>query len=264
LLVGLSCILWGARNQVSLGRFYPIKSNLWFDFVEANLWDDDGLLTDSFFAIMHPVNPNLIQEQYLELGEVGFIDMARDQASQLSAAEWLRRCRLRCYNATLQLQSSADFQISFDLPAVDVRTLEGSRWVTRWGGYNYWLFCHRPGQASEKELSRLPLRYPGAVLESRRKALRAQKAAQSGIREHIWSYFFTLLPTLAALGLALRGRRGQSQEGMVILLLYATFLTPYVLVQHYSRYQVSVVWIQLFLVLSALRGPAAEDLSESS
>lgn len=247
LLVALPCAGWGARNLLTMGHFYPVKSNLAYDFVAANRWDDDGILTDSFFIAMHPINPNEVQEEYVELGETVFLDRMRQSAGDVSLQEWLQRSARRFLNAFVWLQPSFDFENATGLSWPDQVVLRRSNWLRVWHSRPYWLFCRQTGQA---ELQRLPLAHPEQVLTSRRNAVRTYRQKQGGWREWSWSVWFSLVPALALLWLAARAR----DEALLAVLLYATFLCPYVLIQHYGRYQLSVVWIQAYLILRATLG----------
>jgi len=245
-LMACSCLLWGARNQLALGRFYPVKSNLWFDFVEANLWDDDGLLTHSFFRLYHPINGNTLQQQYRQLGEVAFVEAARQLARQIPPRQWARRCLRRLANCTLRTQIDWDLFPALQVPSEDLPRLVESRWLLVHAGKPFWLFCLRSPERFQAAMAELRLGQPEQVLHSRMAACAElqRRHRQPGLWWSQWH--FSLLPGLALLVLLVR-----RQEGAVIA-LYLLFLLPYVLVQHYARYQVSLVWVQHYLVLAGL------------
>lgn len=242
---------WTARNYLALGRVYPIKSNLWFDFLEANAWDDDGVLTSSFFLAYHPVNRNDVREEYVRLGEAAFLDQARADCARIPLDQWARRSLRRLYNATVVLQNDWDFYPSHnDLPTEDIQVLLKSKLLREKDEKYTWLFCLRDRLIVEDELRRLPIKYLAMVQESRTRCEDTLEWCHNWPRHRWGRIHFTLLPTLALVLLV--ARRLTAGEVREPILMYAFFLLPYVLVQHYCRYQVSVVWLQHFLILSAL------------
>ncbi|ODT62902.1 hypothetical protein ABS71_15060 [bacterium SCN 62-11] len=215
---GLGMLAWGARNQLVLGHPYPIKSNFWFDYQLANQWDDDGVLTLSTVDTAHPVKPNGVQREFLRLGEASFLEQLRPQ---VAAGEWLRRCLRRGRNAFLDLSWEVD-----EAPAqgLDEAQLEQAR---------------RRGLLVVKEIGPVWLFLERAVEDEPAGRLAARQGRRNGWGDFLWAYWFTLLPALAAL------RLGRSHPRLVVC--YLAFLSPYLLVQHYARYQVSSLFLQLLL-----------------
>lgn len=247
-LIVCAALAWSVRNQAVLGRFYPVKSNLWFDLVEANLWDDDGILTDSIFMAFHPINRGLVQDRYNDLGEVRFLDEARNEAHGLAPEEWLRRCSNRLFNATVRLQGEMDFQRATGLRRQDVPVLEEHLWMRRVGEVPHWMFLFRQEKPFREALLDMPLVDRKAVLRSRQAAVLELQQRYATPAAWWWQYHFTFLPTVACFLILLRG----NAEGRTAVLLYGCYLLPYLLVQHYCRYQLSVNWLQAFLLLQAL------------
>lgn len=251
LAAGAACSLWGCRNFLVLDHLYPVKSNLWFDFLEANEWDDDGILTDSFLMTMHPVNANPIKKRYLELGEVGFLEQARRQAAEIPSSRWLKRSLARLCNATLWLQREWDFYPAVGLHPRDILTLTEAGWLVRFKERTFWLYLYRPSGQVMQELDQLKLFDATAARSSRMESKQRFDSLQTSLRERLWRIFFTLLPTLCCCWLLIR--KGPKDEGTLLaFLLYAGYLMPYVLIQHYCRYQVSVVGLQIYLAIKAL------------
>jgi hypothetical protein len=68
-LFASSTLLWTYRNQRAFESLIPVKSNLWFDFYQANHLDDDGLPTWATFLLYNPSHANSTQTEYAMLGE---------------------------------------------------------------------------------------------------------------------------------------------------------------------------------------------------
>lgn len=77
-LVGFTALLtvsaWGLRNYIAMGKFIPSKSNFWYEFYQANEADDNGVLDKRTIQLYHPTNRGKFLDEYLELGEVEFIN----------------------------------------------------------------------------------------------------------------------------------------------------------------------------------------------
>lgn len=222
---------WGLRNQLALGHFYPVKSNFWFDFQLANQLDDDGLITLSTVDTFHPIKANQAQTRYVKLGEAEFLEQARSQAEQTNPHEWLRRVLRRGGNAFWCLQSEVDEGPALDLSPAQQEQFQKWGWLVVKEVGPLWLFLQRP----------LP-QEPASRQQARQ---RYQLGLESG-RACLWAYWFTLFPGLAALYLWFTDPRQRR-----LVACYLGFLLPYVLIQHYARYQVSTLFLQVTLEVSA-------------
>ncbi|MEM9585702.1 MAG: hypothetical protein AAGA03_00350 [Planctomycetota bacterium] len=69
---------WTIRNRVSLGKWIPIKSNVYFEFDQSQTLDSDGLL-DFQTMSAHPYHVNEEQAKYLELGEVEYLETKKQR-----------------------------------------------------------------------------------------------------------------------------------------------------------------------------------------
>ena len=242
------CLLWGMRHRLVLGQFYPIKSNLWFDFVEANLLDDDGILTTSTVYRFHPIRGGPSGQSYRRLGEREFVEQARQHSAQVNGTQWRTRCWRRFLNASWRLQPERDFALASNLQSADLEGLANTDLLMVSKGIPFWTFMYRDSAqmlANSSEPQRT------LWMNSRMQAEIEFWRHQESWDVRVWSYAFTLLPTLASLMLALSGCRDKTAR--VCLLCYWTFLTPYILVQHYARYQVSAIFVQIYLILAAAR-----------
>lgn len=98
LCAGLSIALvspWMMRNRVVLGQWIPIKSNAGFELWQSQYLDDDGV-GDTRTLAQHPwVSNGKLRREYLEQGEVRFIQKKRDIAFEAigsNPTEYVNRC----------------------------------------------------------------------------------------------------------------------------------------------------------------------------
>lgn len=224
--------LWMSRNQLVLGHAYPVKSNLWFDFVLANLDDDDGLLTRSTLLQYHPAGQNAAHQLFAQVGESEFLRLSQQRLPSLSQSQWGQRCLNRAANALWFTQPELDLWPARDLTPPQQRTLEASGAVA--GGC--WTYMQRP---LELEPS----------LQALREGARSQWQQAQG---RVGGYCFAALPALATL-VVWWGRR--DRQGRALCLLYVAYLAPYVLIQHYERYQMAIAPLQWVLLTWAILGP---------
>lgn len=221
---------WGLRNQLVLGHPYPIKSNLWFEFQLANQVDDDGVITLSTIDTAHPIKPNTVQQEYLLLGEARFLEKIQ---LRVDLPTWGRKTLRRCRNSFLDLAWEVD-----EAPALGLSPAELAE-------------AGRRGLLVYKEVGPVWLSLDQPIRQE--PAARIQARQQRGLSwgDFLWTYWFSLLPALAALRLLRRRPR--------LVVCYLAFLSPYLLIQHYARYQVSSLYVQILLEVLALEREPRES-----
>jgi hypothetical protein len=65
------------RNAVVFHRLIPTKSNAAYELYAANYQDEDGVYDDSV-STRHPYSSVMMRHEYVERGELGFVDEHRD------------------------------------------------------------------------------------------------------------------------------------------------------------------------------------------
>ena len=246
---------WMMRNRAVLGEAYPIKSNVWFDFMEANRWDDDGILSDTIFSLYHPNNPNIYRTQYLTFGEKAFLDYYHQEAARVATDEWLRRCLRRAINATVFLISEIDTTGATGLSLPDQCELFKAGLLSFFGESPLWLNCNWDETRFNQALERVPLNDKVGVLRSRGKARAYYRTICEGWDRWLWGVAHASLPTLAILVILLSPAMRRDPLALITICFYVFFEIPYILVSHYERYQVcltSAQWLLIALAYSAL------------
>lgn len=94
---------WAVRNKVVLGRFVPIKSNVFFELDQSMALDDDGLLDWNTMS-SHPYHQGPEQDAYVQMGEIDYLETKKDRfLNQVLAnpTEFRRKVRNRLIGTTL-------------------------------------------------------------------------------------------------------------------------------------------------------------------
>jgi hypothetical protein len=108
-VAGLTVAPWMVRNYLVFGRLVPVKSNLGFEFFQAQCLQSPGVLTVAWFGA-HPGNGNSREaREYKRLGEPEYIASKWGQFSESVRADpldFLDRLASRFLCATLWYESS--------------------------------------------------------------------------------------------------------------------------------------------------------------
>ena len=252
----LSVSGWTARNAVAMGAFVPLKSNLWFDFHQANVLDPDGVVSAAAFFRFHPapgVDPKLRSDY--RAGEIPFMAAHRQQALQFVRSHpevVVEKLLNRLANATLLLQTGEDIEASaFILDAETQAYLAKRHLVAGSRGGVGWCCLDLDEALIQEQLRDLDSPERERLLGDWRRARKALAARDKEWSPVVWGLSHALLPFLAILAGALRPTvRGQHGFRLAAG-LYIVYLVPYVLVSHYARYQVSLTGLAAYLIWQA-------------
>ncbi len=112
-VAGLTVTPWMVRNYLVFGRFVPVKSNLGYEFYQAQCLQEPGVLTVAWFGA-HPGNiGNREHREYQRLGEPDYIARKWEQfadAVRADPLDFLERLASRFLCATLWYESSTPAQ----------------------------------------------------------------------------------------------------------------------------------------------------------
>lgn len=114
---------WAVRNKVVLGRFVPIKSNVFFEFDQSLVLDSDGLL-DWRTMSKHPYHAGPEQDAYIEMGEIAYLKTKQERFRSHASAhpdEFWGKIRNRLIATTLFPAGFSEF--SQPSPALPLRWL---------------------------------------------------------------------------------------------------------------------------------------------
>lgn len=260
-LFATSVLLWMCRNYQVFGTLIPIKSNIGYDFYQANVLDDDGLVTFSTFENYHPNHPTEFQKEYLDLGERRFTE----KYTSLSLSE-IRRNPIRILKNIGRRAFSAfvysypDEDIKPANPAYftveDIEKLAGKKLVSTYTTpFILWTSLELSREEFESQIRLLGLSNETGVIEdwsARREEYEQQVSSSSAVLK---SLILSFVPSLCILLGFAHEKIRRNPLFIYALIMYLTYLAPYILVSHYRRYQVPMIGIHaifIFLVACAL------------
>ena len=257
--------VWTLRNTLSVGLVVPIKSNLAFDFYQANALTPDGRLRLSTFYLHHPIHQNESRRRYAEIGERRFIEEHRRMAGDLLWDEPVRlvsNIAHRAANAYLFLHSVDDV-VPVDrktVPTTDISKLIESGWVSRdiWvnpaGVAPVWTSLDREVASFVRAANDIGLSEPQLAVEDWLSARAQVRFAQSN--PYIWFRGFVLAAfPILCFGLAVAGH--EASDGVLLKIaacIYCLQLLPYILITHYVRYQFPLLGLQALFVFYGIVG----------
>lgn len=249
----LAVALWTIRNAITMGAFYPLKSNMGYEFYQANAWTESGRLTSTVLARRHPIHPGTTAAlEFQSASEVKVCAAYRSRSWYLileQTGSVASKIIGRASNAFLCLRSVNDYRPArVPINERDLATLEAANLVkVDEGKRSYWLTVDLSDGKMERLLKGLNLAYHSGVRQSWQSAKKFQDERSLTESVLLWGLLYALLPTVTLL-LGLKRGGLHSTHFAEALTLYLCYLMPYVLVSHYERYQVSAVGLQVWLV----------------
>ncbi len=246
---------WTVRNLMVLHRWIPAKSNLGFEAYLAQVETYRGVLSYKIFLARHPYAPGPVQEEFKQLGEIRFVEKYGALARQAIAADpgdYLRRVGYRLWNAFIFTLPGHDaVAAAGHLQPQDVIRLQ-SRGLLHVlpSGQAAWISLDLPETEWNRRIQDLSLADPQTVRADWQRAVRVWR--EMAFTWPVWlaGCASASLPGLA--GLYLLFSRSSEVPARSSLLLCLVYLSPYLLVSHYFRYQMPLVGWQAVLILSAV------------
>ncbi len=115
---------WAIRNRSVLGKWIPVKSNLFFEIDQSLALDKDGLL-DWQTMSSHPYHAGAEQDAYVAMGEIAYLKTKQERFTRQFRDDrggFFRRVKNRLIGATLWPAGFSEFGVmSSTLPL---------RWLT--------------------------------------------------------------------------------------------------------------------------------------
>ncbi len=247
-LVSVAVILiWGMRNHSALGKFIPSKSNFWYEFYQANMADEDGIIAARTFAKYHPFSNGMYRSLYDSLGEVAFVDHMRDLSqSKFILSEYSRRVGNRINFAFLRSRKTS-FWLSADTASFSARDqkLLVQEGLIEHGG---WISLDYDSAVFMSILDRHELDKSSSIISDWIIKKRVYTKEKSTIRTIIKESLVSLVPTLCILALLLFYNSINKLLFKLILIIYFCQSLLYILVSHHVRYQSYLILLQSLLI----------------
>jgi len=253
-LIVITFFCWGLRNQYVMGKFIPYKSNMWFEFYMSNVKFTDGILGRSDLIKYHPLTNKEAFNSYKEKGEIDFIKDYEEGSKEFIFNEpekYLGHVMRRSINATLFLTDHND-RLEADKNLIndkDYEKLSAANLIVD----GVWVGNDIEEKELEAILVSLNISDTEAILEfvdRGKQEVTARKYFLDTPKGIIRSLLISTLPTILIL-LSLTFREVyRSPLFIVVILMYILSLAPYILLSHYSRYQ--LLQIGFFILVAAL------------
>lgn len=247
---------WAIYNYSVFGKPVVFKSNMWFEFYLANVLDDDGILSRQTFSSYHPFKQAPLLADYQRLGEMAFLDTAKARSEafmEVSPEIYREKVFNRIKNAFFYTKTVFDIaKIDQDKLSQDqIKLLDESRLIA----HQNWLCLTWPKEQFVAKLTELGMPDQETVLADWEKKKVQMKRRSNQWDERIRGVLLSFIPFVCLLmGLIYTPIR-MSLTFWGILVTYLLHLTPYMLISHFERYQLSVLSLQamaIFFPLAAI------------
>jgi hypothetical protein len=239
---------------VVFGTFIPIKSNLWFDFYQANVLDQDGLATNETFIKYHPMVKNEFQAKYLVEKEAAFIQEFKDLSFawiRTHPTRVLQNIGRRAVSAFLYMHNVADTRPVKRglLSAQEIKKLTQAKLIFMNNTRDIvWISLDLPQHEFEQQIHALELSNESTILQNWSANRHALIHWTNNPRFIIKSLLVSFVPVFCILcGLAL-ARIRKNAIFIIAGAINMIYLIPYILVSYYRRYQVPLIGLHTIFI----------------
>jgi len=262
-----SMMPWTLRNYRVFGRFIPIKSTLGLELGNSAL-DDDGVISAGDLARQLPGGIERLRSEIVATGEMAFFDRYREiflEKLRRDPTDMMRKILIRARNAFLFTVDHFDL-VPARLDPAALAALKTAELITDYGGVvpPAWNCLRWPEARVAEAVRSVPIGDPDPVIADWRRARSALQARESRPEAVAASLIVSLIPTLALL-LVLISPLRRNPAVIAAAAVYLLYLTPYVGVMHYLRFQLPLIPLQAFFLFLGLahllgRGPLARAI----
>jgi hypothetical protein len=240
---------WSARNAAALGRFVPLKSNVWFELHLANVDSADGLPRMETVLRRLPFFDVGEFKRYSNLGEMAYVESFRRPALAALRSDPLHFAG----NVLRRIGAAAVFcrregggaptRFSFS-PGDLARLASSGEFIAMGKSVGLWTRIDASPSAERATLHRLGLGDEAAIWQDwleKRLAFDAEYRGPGGIA---LGFLTAGLPVVALLLAALLARGRLAPPAAWAAAIGIGMLLPFVLVNHNERHQLPLVAMQ--------------------
>jgi hypothetical protein len=257
---GLSTGLWAFHTYQSFGRFIPSKSNLWYEFYQSNVYDQDGILSESTMTLHHPNSGRIAKSEkdvYTRLGEAEYLLLYK-QRSEAFLKNWpevyWQKFKNRLSWAFIWSFRSAEdydhhppttgFSPSDSLKLVQAKLINSRATSTSNGR---WINLSAEEPAFLASIKPLHLEQEAALLKDWREAKHYLLWLDWRPRGILRGVLYSLIPSLIILAGLLSRTWRRDPVFLILVAFYLVYLLPYVTVAYYFRYQLALTGLYTIL-----------------
>lgn len=238
----LPVLLWGSRNYLTFDKFIPVKSNLWFDFYQANVYDEDGLVTGFTFANFHPIKNKARLREYQQTGETRLMEEYKERSVTYlkeNPSDYFSKVGNRMYSTFVYARHPYDEDFKIDeetLTASDIALLKDKRIVSASNSLNMQI----GPETFKTKISSLELNNQSQIVTEWQQAKAQYDREYSSPLRTLESSLISGIPFLAWLISLLLIRRSDHEKELFTILsvLYLSYLLPYAMISVHTRYQI--------------------------
>ncbi len=267
LVLILSMTGWGMRNKMVLKQFIPYKSNLWFELYLSNVRDEDGILKFTNFREYHPLSNQDIKQQYIDLGEVKFLEYYKAASVDYlfsNGLDFVKKIVNRAYSVFLWTQFNinnvelADENILSD----DVYRLEGAGLLLN----GEWICIDLKKRAFLTKIQKLDLSNKDLVINDWQNKKVKNKKDKSKLNNIAVGFLMSTLPSIALIFCLFSKEIRRNRVLWLTVALFLLTIGPYLIVSIHTRYQLfqmSFYLIFVFIALATLANRFLPELADS-
>lgn len=235
-------IVWGSRNYMVFDQFIPVKSNLWFDFYQANVFDEDGLPTGFTFANFHPIKNKERLREYQQTGETRLMEPYKQKSLaylKRQPSDYFRKVSNRMIASFIYAKHPYDEEYKIDataLAGIDVAVLQENKILSE----NYSLNMQLSAGEFQTKISQLGIPHHSALIQEWHRAKQAYSSEFNSLPRILESGLISGIPFLAwltSLVLIRKFRRGR-ELFFILSIFYLSYLLPYAMISTHTRYQI--------------------------
>lgn len=246
----ITIFIWSYRNYIIFETFIPTKSNLWMEYYNTNMCDEDGLLSYSTVLLYHPTGNDSVFNEFAKKGEIVL----------MKEYEALGRLHRKAYRDVYHKKTLNRLINAFVFTKYDLDVAES----TSKGSYSqedkeilinnkllvskYWVCLDLSEDEFKTIISSVPLESKEMVYDDWNKARKQYYRKRSSIRTIFRGLMMGIVPTLSMIFLLLFSK---SRNNLLILssvIFYVVYIIPYILFSHQLRYQRPLFVIHLVLI----------------
>ena len=239
----LPIITWGSRNYMVFNKFIPVKSNFWFDFYQANVFDHDGLITSFTFTNFHPVKNESVYREFKALGEVKFMDLYKEKSLNYlkqNPDDYASKVINRFFSTFIFAKHPFDERVDIDdteIPQADIALLKKEMIISESNSANIQLDYH----TFISEIENLQLQNKPEIIKSWVTAKNEYEQFINAPFRVMELLLISGIPFLSwMISIFFINHYNTQVKGLLLIssVLYLSYFLPYIIVSVYTRYQI--------------------------
>jgi hypothetical protein len=269
----LAITIWSIRNYSTFKEFIPLKSNMWFEFYMTNIVDPNGQLSTSTIYRIHPFLNKQVNSEISAMGELPW--MAKYETLSKTYLEgnfgdYKQKVLYRLFNAFIFMESDKD-DIHAGNPALyseqDREKLISENLIS-YIDYS-WISLYMSDDEFLQTLEKLGIEEQQKIFADWKNATALLEKQTFRPDYLVRSIFMSIIPLLAFLFLFIYKKTRANPILIISMIVYLTYLVPYILISHQMRYQrplfvlqIIVVYMVVYVILANLEPRVSQYFSK--